>query len=86
MSRPARLREQAELAVQAQVRALELKQQGRLAWVADDLDCPELMRLAALAEELGEVARCVHDEDLPNLKVELAQLAGVALAWMKALP
>jgi|HubBroStandDraft_6_1064221.scaffolds.fasta_scaffold506625_2 hypothetical protein len=38
------------------------------------------MRLAALAEELGEVARCVHDGE-GDLHGELIQLAGVALAW-----
>lgn len=51
-----------------------------LEWYADDDECPDVLRLAALAEELGEVARCVHDE-IGDIRGELIQLAGVAIAW-----
>lgn len=81
MSRYEKLVAQGRLAVQAQEYAQNKKDAGKLRWVADDLDCPDVMRLAALAEELGEVARAVHDGDRENLRVELSQLAGVALAW-----
>jgi hypothetical protein len=81
MTRSQRLRRSAERAIAAQEDAARLKDAGRLRWVADDRDCPDLMRLAALAEELGEVARSVHDGNRSNLIVELAQLAGIAIAW-----
>lgn len=80
LARSDRLRASAARALAAQAHALELKQFGELRFVADDLDCPDVMRLAALAEELGEVARCVHDGE-GDLRGELDQLAGVAMAW-----
>ena len=81
MNRRERLQAQAELALDAQEEALLLKDVGNLEWLADDPDCPDVMRLAALTEELGEIARCLHDNDRDNLQLELAQLAGIALAW-----
>jgi NTP pyrophosphatase (non-canonical NTP hydrolase) len=83
--REERLTEQARLAVQAQSYAASMKEKGRLRWLADDPDCPDVMRLAALTEEVGEVARAVHDGDVENLRAELVQVAGVALAWSVAL-
>ncbi len=72
---------EAMAALEAQAYALELRDCGELPWVADDPDCPDVMRLAALAEEFGEVARAVHDADTEQAAFELHQLAGVALAW-----
>jgi phosphoribosyl-ATP pyrophosphohydrolase len=83
VSRSADLAEIADLAVDAQWRARALKERGALAYLADDPDCPEVKRLAALGEEYGEVCRAIHDDDRAQLAVELAQLAGVALAWLK---
>ncbi len=85
MSRLADLEEQAALAVEAQLKAADKRDRGELAYVADDHDCPDVLRLAALTEELGEVARAVHDNDPEGLALELSQLAGVALAWGVAL-
>ena len=85
MNRRERLYVQAARAVEAQEQAAVLKQTGVLRWVADDPDCPDLMRLAAVTEETGEVARAVHDGDTDNLSVELVQLAGVCLAWAAAI-
>lgn len=85
MSRQADLEEQAALAVDAQLRAAHKKADGGLRYLADDPDCPDHMRLAALGEELGEVCRALHDDDHEQLALELAQLAGVALAWGVAL-
>lgn len=76
------LREQAEYAITAQRLALGKVVAGTLNHLADDPDCDDLLRLAALTEELGEVARCLHDEELIQLHGELAHLAGIALAWM----
>lgn len=78
------LHAQALLAVEAQEYAYR---QRKLTdqYMADDADCPDVLRLAALGEELGEVCRAVHDGDQAALARELTQLAGVALAWGVAL-
>lgn len=57
---------------------------------ADPL-CADDIRLPVLAEEFGEVAKELNDaraenrEPGPNLRVELIQLAAVAVAWAEAL-
>ncbi len=79
--REERLIAQARLAVQAQSYAADRKAAGKLRYLADDQDCPDYMRLAALVEEVGEVARAMHDGDQEALAAELSQIAGVALAW-----
>ncbi len=84
MTRRADLEREAEAALREQDAAEDLRDQGKLRWTADEFDCPDVMRLAALTEELGEVARCLHDGDTDNLPRELHQLAGVALAWAHA--
>lgn len=81
MTRVESLEARARLAVAAQQEAARLRDSGRLAWVADDHGCPEVLRLAALMEEVGEVARAVHDGDHGSLNAELSQVAGIALAW-----
>ncbi len=81
MSRDQQLRAQASLAIQAQTYAAAMKESGRLKFLADDPDCPDYMRLAALMEEVGEVARALHDGDREGVARELSQVAGVALAW-----
>lgn len=67
-----------------QARARALRDAGTFPYVASDPDCPNILRLAALMEEVGEVARAIHDSD-PNLRNELIQVAGVAAAWAEAL-
>ncbi len=74
-----------DLVALERTRATMLKAEGSLDYLASDPDCPNILRLAALAEELGEVARAVHDGDDESLAVELVQLAGVAVAWRDAL-
>lgn len=59
-----------------------LYQQGELQWIASDPECPDDLRLAALMEEVGEVARAYHDRN-DNLTKELTQVAAVALAWLE---
>ena len=62
-------------------RARDLRDRGVLAYVAS-----EVLRLAALVEEVGEVARCLHDyADLASLRLELVQVAGVACSWVEAI-
>lgn len=85
MTRRAELEQQARQAIYAQERAEEKKERGELRWLADDPDCPNFMRLAALGEEFGEACMALHDGEPEQLAVELTQLAGVALAWGVAL-
>lgn len=67
-------------------RAEVLRAGGLLEWTAADPACPDLLRLAALVEEVGEVARAVHDGDgLTALRDELVQVAAVAVAWCEGL-
>lgn len=71
---------------EARERAECAKHEGRIEWTSADPDCPTHIWLAALVEEVGEVARCVHDgEPDGRLLEELAQLAGVAVGRMEAL-
>lgn len=63
----------------------QLRDEGSLVYTAAMPDCPDSLRLSALVEEIGEVARALHDGDLENLAVELVQVAAVAVAWREAL-
>lgn len=40
-------------------------------------------KLRILAEEFGEVAKALNDEDWPNLMEELIQTAAVCTAWVE---
>ncbi len=73
------------LAIAAQIEAAGKRDDGLLRFTADEPACPDVLRLAALGEEFGEVSQALHDDHPDMLRVELAQLAGVALAWMVAL-
>lgn len=53
-----------------------------------DPNMPTLQKLAALMEEVGEVARALTydgDEGKEHLVKELIQVANVALTWVEAL-
>jgi len=45
----------------------------------------DTVKAAVLAEECGEVARAVLDENPDDLRRELVQVAAVAIAWLEAL-
>lgn len=50
--------------------------------------CPDMLRLTALMEEVGEVARCFNDGEIEGcreLRDELVQVAAVCVAWIEAL-
>lgn len=81
MTRDERLANEATLVLYEQQTAAVLRERGKFPHLADDHDCHDLLRLSALMEELGEVARCVHDNDRESIRKELHQLAGVAIAW-----
>ena len=49
---------------------------------------PHLMdadRLPILVEEVGEVATAIQDRDVVALRVELVQVAAVAVSWLQTL-
>jgi hypothetical protein len=52
---------------------------------APDMPGGDTLKLAVLAEEFGEVARAVLEDDPINLTEELVQVAAVAVAWLEAL-
>lgn len=61
------------------------RRDGRLRYVASMPDCPPDLALAALMEEVGEVARAYHDGMEDDLRDELVQVAAVAVAWLEGL-
>lgn len=70
----------------------EAKRGEGLEWkTCADPAMPDGDKLAVLTEELGEVARELcdaradHREPTANLRVELVQVAAVAVAWIEAL-
>lgn len=44
----------------------------------------EYERLGVLAEEFGEVARAILEDDEEGREAELVQVAAVAVAWLEA--
>lgn len=75
-----------ELIHAEQERAKRLRAAGKFPHIASDPDCPDSARLQALVEEVGEVARALHDgEPRAQLLAELIQVAGVAASWAQAL-
>jgi len=56
---------------------------GRLEWIASVRDCPNELRLAALVEEVGEVAKAFHDGE--DVRTELVHVAAVAVAWLEGI-
>lgn len=63
----------------------ELRRDGALEFTAASPDCPDLLRLSALVEEVGEVGRCFNEAETERLTNELAQVAAIAVAWIEAL-
>jgi len=61
---------------------------GPHAWGDGDCSSPaveDIVKVAVLSEESGEVARAVLDADIDQLRTELIQVAAVAVAWLEAL-
>ncbi len=46
---------------------------------------PEMVKVAVLTEEVGEVARAVLDRKPGDLRDELVQVAAVACAWLQGM-
>lgn len=69
-----------------------LKAAGRFPYTIADAEMNDAARLAALVEEVGEVARAlqerdrsVHDTHRIDLRTELVQVAAIATAWVERL-
>lgn len=62
---------------------------GAHPWGEGDCSSPlvtPIVKVAVLTEECGEVARAVLDRDRDALRMELVQVAAVAVAWLESLP
>lgn len=49
------------------------------------LEVLPIVKAAVLSEEAGEVARAVLDQNDAALKLELVQVAAVAVAWLESM-
>ena len=76
------------------IRQEKLKAAGKFKYTAADVECPDLDRLAALMEEIGESATASmeerstatpRDEKPSSLRKELIQVAAVACAWVESI-
>jgi len=73
-------------------RQVLLQEQGRFQHTPKDSDLPDTSKFGMLAEELGEVARCVlanaglvqEKPSMVNLREELVQVAAIAIAWLES--
>jgi len=71
----------------------DLKRQGRFAYTLADDGMTDFQRLACIAEEIGEVSRCLLGRaglttdggTDAMLRAELCQVAALAVAWMERL-
>lgn len=74
------------LALVQQERAFQEESRRGLPLASDSsLDWP--LKLSALMEEVGEVARALNDGEAPlRLQSELVQVAAVAFAWLESRP
>jgi NTP pyrophosphatase (non-canonical NTP hydrolase) len=74
-----------------EVKCAEKRAEGENWRTPADPLCTDDVRFPVLAEEFGEVAKELNDARAegrppgPNLRVELVQLAAVAVAWVEAL-
>lgn len=72
-------------------RQVLLQEQGRFTHTPKDSGVPDFVKFGMLAEEFGEVARCVlanarlvqEDASVDNLHEELVQVAAIAVAWLE---
>lgn len=62
----------------------QLVEDGKFPWTCANLLAPDAYKLAVLVEEVGEVATALV-VDQSNLRLELIQVAAVAVAWAEAL-
>ena len=65
-----------------------LRDQGKFGYTARDLMESHVWwpdGLAVLMEEVGEVAKALNDDDINGIRVELVQVAAVAVAMIEGL-
>lgn len=81
-----RNQDKAEQLVRKEIlRQQQLQSEGKFTYIAYDKECPLIVRLAMLTEEVGEVARAIQELDESNLKEELVQIAAIAVSWVARL-
>ncbi len=61
----------------------QLHADGTLPWICSQPDCPDVLRLSALMEEVGEVGSALLGDG--DLRTELVQVAAVAVAWLEGI-
>lgn len=77
--------------VRQENRCAKKRRKGKAFYSCANLDMPQELKLAILTEEVGEVARelcdASHERKAPdrNLRVELIQVAAIAVAWAESL-
>lgn len=85
------LGEVAQERARQELKCAQKRDEGLLWLTCADPRMPAEERLAVLVEEVGEVARELCDaraekrEPAPNLRVELVQVAAIAVGWIEAL-
>lgn len=76
------------------LRQEKLREAGKFQYTAADLECPDLDRMSALMEEVGEAATASMEERKTatprdgkpsSLRKELIQVAAVACAWVESI-
>lgn len=75
-------------AIDAEREAQQRKWGGLHDWGRGDCSgagITDTTKMAVLSEEVGEVARAVLDRTPDRLRVELVQVAAVAVAWLESL-
>ena len=77
-----------DLILSERLRQEKLMRAGKFPWTCATRNAlvSKADKLSVLAEEFGEVARAINDDDPANLKEELVQVAACCLAWLEALP
>lgn len=63
----------------------KLKNEGKFEYTCASPEASWFHKLTVLAEEFGEVAHAVNEDDIQSLKEELIQTIAVSVAWLESL-
>lgn len=90
MSAPAvttEMRRVLEAVKNERLRQQNLLAKGEIPWACDSPSISPGRKLSVLVEEIGEIANEINEgrEDGPCLRMELIQVAAVAVAWAESL-
>jgi NTP pyrophosphatase (non-canonical NTP hydrolase) len=73
-------------AIYAEINAERARQEAKFPGRTPAHDIGDLLKLAVLHEESGEVANALIEGDREGLRKELVQVAAVCVAWLEAMP